>query len=155
MRTVRGPRCASGGGRGGSCFRGSPRPASRGGGGKTWQELTSIPGATCARDSPAPRTSGAPLLPPPSALRAPRPTAAEAAFQELSRNSPHVTAAPATASKRLERYCAGFRGGGRRALGSGAARGGCLGTRLTPTPTVLVSRGRAEHPGHHRPGFGG
>lgn len=40
-----------------------------------------------------------PLLPP----LAPRPAAAEAAFQELSRNPPHVTAAPASALKRPRR----------------------------------------------------
>lgn len=48
-----------------------------------------------------------PSLPcsPPPAPRAPpaRPAAAEAAFQELSRNPPHVTAAPASALKRLGR----------------------------------------------------
>lgn len=47
-----------------------------------------------------------PLLPaslPVSAPLAPRPAAAEAAFQELSRNRPHVTAGPATALKRLGR----------------------------------------------------
>jgi hypothetical protein len=58
-------------------------------------------------------------LPPVRAL-APRPAAAEAAFQELSRNPPHVTAAPATALKRLGRQCAGFKEDGRRAAVAGA-----------------------------------
>lgn len=64
--------------------------------------------ATSQPDAP-PKLPASPQV---RAPRAPRPTAAEAAFQELSRNSPHVTAAQATALKRLERYCAGFMGGG-------------------------------------------
>lgn len=68
MRTVRGPRCASGGGRGGSCFGGSPEPASRGGG-KTWQELNACPRSdVCAR---LPGPTHLPSSPPPSSVRAP------------------------------------------------------------------------------------
>lgn len=133
-RTVRCPCSAGGGGQKGSCFKGSPRLASRGGG-ETWQELNVCPQSeVCAR---LPSRSRLPRSPPLRRVRAPcapRPAAAEAAFQELSRNSPHVTAAPATALKRLGRYCAGFRGGGLKARGRWAMWCGCLGTRPTVTP---------------------
>lgn len=74
----------------------SPRPAS-GGGGETWQELTVWPRSAARARLPSPSPGERASRP------APRPAAAEAAFQELSRNPPHVTVAPAAALKRLRR----------------------------------------------------
>ena len=147
-RAVRGPRSASGGGRGGSCFRGSPGPASRGGGGETRVKRPSR--ERCVRAIS--QTYAPPSLPASlrvRAPRAPRPAAAEAAFQELSRNPPHVTAAPATALKRLRRSCAGFGRDGLRALGFLPGRGGCLGICPPLTPNAWVcseTRKRSPRP---------
>lgn len=149
MRTVRGPRCARGGGRGGSCFRGSPRPASRGGGGggETRQELTVCPrSCVCARlRSPA----RLPSSPPPSSVRAPSAPPAgrggrfPGTFQEFAPRDRR----PGCGFDAAERYCAGFGEAGLGAGRWGRAAGlpgeppspdphtpGGSGTRKTPRP---------------------
>lgn len=77
----------------------SPRPASRRGGGDLARVKRLSPEQSVRATSQPDAPPSLPRLPP----LAPRPAAAEAAFQELSRNPPHVTAAPASALKRPRR----------------------------------------------------
>lgn len=117
---------------------------SRGGGGETWQELTAGRPRSSERARAAPAAS--PTRLPPSlssaspALPAPRPAAAaEAAFQELSRNPPHVTAAPATALKRLRRRREELLASARAPLAYGARR-------ENPPSSALQDSGRSGTP---------